>query len=190
MANIFVQPCDEGVIRSRPSSLPGARSGERSILAATILGSSLAFIDGTVINVALPALQQTLSATAVEVLWVVESYAHFLAALLLVGGSMGDRFGRRRIFCAGVALFALASIACGAALSINQLVIARALQGAGGALLVPGSLAIISAYGACSNAWGSYINGSLRSLITTGKGQPNQEEKGDGEKASLRGLSR
>jgi EmrB/QacA subfamily drug resistance transporter len=145
MANIFVQPCDEGVIRSRPSSLPGARSGERSILAATILGSSLAFIDGTVINVALPALQQTLSATAVEVLWVVESYAHFLAALLLVGGSMGDRFGRRRIFCAGVALFALASIACGAALSINQLVIARALQGAGGALLVPGSLAIISA---------------------------------------------
>ena len=89
MANIFVQPCDEGVIRSRPSVLPCGRSGERWILAATILGSSLAFIDGTVVNVALPALQQSLSATAVEVLWVVESYALFLAALLLVGGSMG-----------------------------------------------------------------------------------------------------
>jgi MFS family permease len=145
MANIFVQPCDEGVIRSRPSVLACGRSGERWVLAATILGSSLAFIDATVVNVALPALQQSLSATAVEVLWVVESYALFLAALLLVGGSLGDRFGRRRIFCTGIALFALASIGCGAALSITQLVIARALQGVGGALLVPGSLAIISA---------------------------------------------
>jgi EmrB/QacA subfamily drug resistance transporter len=114
-------------------------------LAATILGSSMAFIDGTVVNVALPALQKSLDATVLDVQWVVESYALFLAALLLVGGSLGDRFGRRRIFCLGVALFALASVACGMAQSVSQLILARALQGVAGALLVPGSLAIISA---------------------------------------------
>src|SRR5437763_2695495 len=115
------------------------------ILAATILGSSMVFIDGTVVNVALPALQANLKATVFDVQWVVESYALFRAALILVGGSMGDRFGRRRIFCCGAALFALASIWCGAAPSVGQLIIARAVQGVGGALLVPGSLAIISA---------------------------------------------
>jgi EmrB/QacA subfamily drug resistance transporter len=105
----------------------------------------MAFIDGTVVNVALPALQQSFRATVLDVQWVVESYALFLAALLLVGGSMGDRFGRRRVFCWGVTLFGLASIACGFAGSISQLIIARAVQGVGAALLVPGSLAIISA---------------------------------------------
>src|SRR4029450_11915340 len=145
MANIFIQPCDEGVVRSRPAAVPCRRSDEPWILAATILGSSMAFIDGTVVNVALPALQASLNATALQVLWVVESYALFLAALLLVGGSMGNRFGRRRIFCLGVALLALASIGCGAATSIDQLICARAMQGVGGALLVPGSLAIIGA---------------------------------------------
>jgi EmrB/QacA subfamily drug resistance transporter len=115
------------------------------ILAATILGSSMAFIDGTVVNVALPALQKNLNATVLDVQWVVESYALFLAALLLAGGSMGDRFGRRRIFCFGVALFALASIGCGLAENVRQLIVARAVQGVAGALLVPGSLAIISA---------------------------------------------
>jgi EmrB/QacA subfamily drug resistance transporter len=105
----------------------------------------MAFIDGTVVNVALPALQESFRATVLDVQWVVESYALFLAALLLVGGSMGDRFGRRRVFCWGVALFGLASIGCGFAGSISQLIIARAVQGIGGALLVPGSLAIISA---------------------------------------------
>ena len=104
----------------------------------------MAFIDGTVVNVALPALQKSLNATVLDVQWVVESYALFLAALLLAGGSMGDRFGRRRIFCSGVALFALASIAGGMARSVGQLIVARAVQGVGGALLVPGSLAIIS----------------------------------------------
>ena len=105
----------------------------------------MAFIDGTVVNVALPALQQSFRATVLDVQWVVESYALLLAALLLVGGSMGDRFGRRLVFCWGVALFAIASIGCGFAGSIGQLIIWRALQGVGGALLVPGSLAIISA---------------------------------------------
>ena len=83
------------------------------VLAATIFGSSMAFIDGTVVNVALPALQKNLNATVLDVQWVVESYALFLAALLLAGGSMGDHFGRRRIFCSGVALFALASMGAG-----------------------------------------------------------------------------
>src|SRR6266545_4132545 len=145
MANIFTQPCDEGVIRAGPSAVPCAALSEPWILAATILGSSMAFIDGTVVNVALPALQKRLNATVLDVQWVVESYALFLAALLLTGGSMGDRFGRRRIFCAGVVLFALASIGGGMAQSVNQLIVARAAQGVAGALLVPGSLAIISA---------------------------------------------
>jgi len=108
-------------------------------------GSSMAFIDGTVVNVALPALQNSLNATLLDLQWVVESYALFLAALLLTGGSLGDRFGRRLIFCLGVGLFALASIGCGLAQSVSQLIAARAAQGIGGALLVPGSLAIISA---------------------------------------------
>lgn len=144
MASIFTQPCDEGFVRLRPAQSPCARKAEPWILAATILGSSMAFIDGTVVNVALPALQTNLNATVVDVQWVVESYALFLAALLLVGGSMGDRFGRRRIFCLGAALFALASIWCGVAPGVGQLIVARAVQGVGGALLVPGSLAIIS----------------------------------------------
>src|SRR5881409_3876856 len=115
MANIFTQPCDEGVIRAGPTAVPCTPMSEPWILAATILGSSMVFIDGTVVNVALPALQKSLNATVLDVQWVVESYALFLAALLLVGGSMGDRFGRRRIFCFAVALFALASIGCGLA---------------------------------------------------------------------------
>ena len=104
----------------------------------------MAFIDGTAVNVALPVLQQDFRATVLDVQWVVESYALFLAALLLVGGSMGDRFGRRLVFCWGVGLFAAASIGCGLAETVNQLIIARAAQGVSGALLLPGSLAIIS----------------------------------------------
>lgn len=145
MANIGREPCDEGVIRSAKAAVPCSKAAGPWILAATILGSSMAFIDSTVVNVALPALQAKLNATVVDVQWVVEAYALFLAALLLVGGSLGDHYGRRRVFVIGVALFALASIWCGVAQSVNQLIIARAVQGVGGALLVPGSLAIISA---------------------------------------------
>ena len=105
----------------------------------------MAMIDSTVVNVALPVLQSALDATTAQVQWVVEAYALFLAALILVGGSLGDRWGRRRIFAAGIALFALASLWCGLAPDVNQLIIGRAVQGVGGALLVPGSLAIISA---------------------------------------------
>ncbi len=143
-------PCDEGVIHSTPQSgrlaLPGARSTGTWVLVATILGSSMAFIDSTVVNVALPVLQTELRATVADAQWVVEAYALFLAALILVGGSLGDHFGRRRIYAAGIALFTLASLACGFAPNITFLIIARAVQGIGGALLVPGSLAIIGAF--------------------------------------------
>jgi EmrB/QacA subfamily drug resistance transporter len=123
----------------------GIKQGGKWILTATILASSMAFIDGTVVNVALPFLQKNLNATAIGVQWVIEAYSLFLAALLLVGGSLGDRYGRRKIFMFGVAVFAVSSAACGLAQNIEQLIAARAVQGIGGALLVPGSLAIISA---------------------------------------------
>lgn len=143
--NILKPPCDEGVIAGKKVATPCSKARGRWILAATILGSSMVFIDGTVVNVALPALQASLNATAIDTQWVVESYALFLAALLLLGGSLGDHFGRKRIYAIGVALFALASIWSGLAPNIGQLIIARAVQGIGGALLVPGGLAIISA---------------------------------------------
>ena len=120
------------------------KRGERWILAATILGSSMAFIDGTVVNVALPALQNELHVGVADVQWVIEAYLLLLSALLLVGGALGDHYGRRRIFLVGIAFFALASAWCGLAPNIRQLITARALQGFGAALLVPGSLAIIT----------------------------------------------
>jgi EmrB/QacA subfamily drug resistance transporter len=117
----------------------------RWVLGATILGSSMTFIDATVVNVALPALQADLHATITDVQWVIEAYALFLGALILVGGSMGDQFGRKRVFLLGVIFFTVASILCGLATSPGTLIMGRALQGIGAAFLVPGSLAIISA---------------------------------------------
>jgi EmrB/QacA subfamily drug resistance transporter len=138
-------PSDEAVIRSAGATVPFTPKARIWILVATILGSSIAFIDGTVVNVALPAIQASFHANVVDMQWVVESYGLFLGALILVGGSLGDLFGRRLIFVVGIAIFAVASAACGAALSIHQLIAARSIQGIGAALLVPGSLAIISA---------------------------------------------
>jgi EmrB/QacA subfamily drug resistance transporter len=138
------EPCDESLIRSRPASAPCSKIAGRWVLVATTLASSMAFIDSTVVNVALPALQTNLNATIVDAQWVIESYSLLLSALLLVGGSLGDHYGRRRVFLIGVALFALASTWCGLAPDIHQLIAARAAQGFGAALLVPGSLAIIS----------------------------------------------
>ena len=145
MSVIGKSPCDEAAIRSKAPALPSDPKAGRWVLAAAILGSSMAFIDGTVVNVALPAIQKAFNASVIDVQWVVESYALFLSALLLAGGSLGDVYGRRRIFAAGVALFAAASAWCGFASSISGLIIARAFQGVAGALLVPGSLALISA---------------------------------------------
>src|SRR5206468_12978301 len=114
-------------------------SRKGSTLAATILASSMTFIDATVVNVALPALQADLHATITDVQWVVEAYALFLGALILVGGSMGDQVGRKRVFLCGVIFFTATSILCGLATSARVLVDARALQGIGAAFLVPGS---------------------------------------------------
>jgi EmrB/QacA subfamily drug resistance transporter len=138
-------PCDEAAIRSSAADSPCPPESGPWILAAAILASSMAFIDSTVVNVALPALQAAFHATVIDVQWVVESYGLFLGALILVGGSAGDLFGRRRVFITGVTIFAIASALCGIAQSIQQLIYARALQGVGAALLTPGSLAIISA---------------------------------------------
>src|SRR6266487_1797160 len=103
MANFVKAPCDEGVIRAAPDAVPCSPDRGRWVLLATILGSSMAFIDGSVVNVALPVLQVDLNATTTDVQWIVEAYSLFLAALILVGGTLGDHFGRRRIFATGIA---------------------------------------------------------------------------------------
>src|SRR2546427_6369988 len=144
MVVIGKPPCDEAAILTGVADPSDAGRG-RWVLAATILGSSLAFIDGSVVNVALPALQSALHATLAEIQWVVESYTLTLAALLLTGGSLGDLRGRRKVFAGGVFIFAAASAWCGLSHTIGELIAARALQGVGAALLVPGRLSLISA---------------------------------------------
>src|SRR5882672_2767352 len=139
------QPCDEGVLSSSATTVPCPPGVAPWILAATILGSSLAFIDGTVVNLALPALQANLGATITQMQWVVEAYALLLTSVMLAGGSLGDIYGRKRTFVVGVVVFAAASTWCGLASSITVLIVARCLQGVGGALLIPGSLAILGA---------------------------------------------
>ncbi len=136
-------PC-ETIPRSAPAELRCPESARPWVLTATILASSMAFIDSTAANVALPALQNSLHATVVGVQWVVESYGLFLGALILVGGTLGDLYGRRLIFVAGTIVFAVASLGCSIAPSIQVLIATRSIQGVGAALLVPGSLAIIS----------------------------------------------
>ncbi len=145
MSGNLRHPCDEAVVRSATDVKDCGTAIGRWVLLAAILGSSITFIDGTVVNVALPVLQSELGASVSGAQWIVESYALMLASLILVGGSLGDRLGRRRIFMAGVALFGLASVWCGLAPGLANLVAARTVQGIGAALLVPGSLALISA---------------------------------------------
>ena len=140
------QPCDEVVIRAGALGAPCEEASRPWVLAATILGSSMAFIDSTVVNVALPALQTSLHATVVDVQWVIESYGLFLSALILVGGALGDSLGRRKMFLLGVLGFALASAGCGFSTSIKSLLVWRSVQGIAAAFLVPGSLAIISSF--------------------------------------------
>lgn len=143
MASIFVDPCKKAQIASAGGD--AVCPSRNWVLAASVLGSSLAFIDGTVVNVALPVIQTAFHANAAEMQWIVESYALTLAALILIGGALGDRYGRRLAFASGAALFAATSLLCGLAQNTEQLILARALQGCGAALLVPGSLALIAA---------------------------------------------
>ena len=138
-------PSDDAIAGSANAGAPCTPQAAPWILSATILASSMAFIDSTVVNVALPALQKNFHANVVDMQWVVESYGLFLGALILVGGSLGDLFGRRLIFLIGVVIFASASLACGFTSGVQQLVVARSVQGVGAAFLVPGSLSIISA---------------------------------------------
>src|SRR5215475_2852720 len=138
------QPCDQSLMRAGTTATPCAENSRPWVLAATILGSSMAFIDSTVVNVALPALQSDLHATVVDVQWVIESYGLFLSALILVGGALGDSLGRRKMFLFGVLGFAVASAGCGCSSSINSLLVWRSVQGITAAFLVPGSLSIIS----------------------------------------------
>lgn len=128
-----------------PVASPNAATTGRWTLVSAVLGSSMAFMDGTVVNVALPAIQRSLGASGAGAQWIIEAYALFLAALLLVGGALGDRFGRKRVFLVGVVVFTAMSAACAAAQGTGQLIAARALQGVGAALLVPGSLALLGA---------------------------------------------
>ncbi len=125
-----------------PASSPGAG---RWVLAASILGSGMAFIDGSVVSVALPILQRDFGVPVSTAQWIVEAYALFLSSLVLVGGALADRFGRRRVFVLGAAVFAGASLACGLAPGAAALVASRAIQGVGAALLVPASLAMLGA---------------------------------------------
>jgi EmrB/QacA subfamily drug resistance transporter len=146
MVGFTPPPCDAGVIHATPI-LPDALSQKRKrlTLAATILGSSMAFIDGSVVNIALPAIQQALRADAASTQWIVNAYLLLLGALVLVGGSAADLYGRRRIFLAGIVVFTAASIACGLSPDITVLVASRAVQGLGAALLTPASLAMLGA---------------------------------------------
>jgi EmrB/QacA subfamily drug resistance transporter len=145
MINLGRAPCDEGVIRGAAATPGCADRAKPWVLASTILGSSMAFIDGSAVNVALPRIQSDLNVSVQGAQWVINGYMLMLGALILVGGSAGDRFGRRRVFALGAAIFTAASIGCGLAPSVTVLIAARVVQGIGGALLVPGSLAIISA---------------------------------------------
>jgi len=138
-------PCDEGVIRSTSIAANYATRQKRWVLVATILASTIANIDRSVVNVALPALEKDLAASVEVTQWLVNAYTLCLSALLLVGGTAADRYGRRKIFISGLAVFAAASLWCGFSPGVAQLIAARAAQGLGAALLIPCSLALIGA---------------------------------------------
>lgn len=121
----------------------GSTSG-KWIMASTILASAMAFIDSTALNVVLPSLQQSLQAKATDLFWILNAYLLMLAALILLGGSLADKFGRKKIFMTGILVFLLSSVSCGFAPGVHFLIACRAIQGLGGALMIPGSLAIIS----------------------------------------------
>lgn len=144
MANPKSRPCDEATIRAvRTTDCAGV--SKPWVLAVTIMASTISYIDESVVNIALPTIEADLKASAATVQWLVNAYMLSLTALVLIGGAAGDQLGRRRIFITGTAIFAAASLWCGLSYDIAQLILARAIQGAGAALLIPCSLAIIGA---------------------------------------------
>ena len=145
MPNLKARPCDEAAIRSTAPAAGCTESAKPWVLAVTILASTISYIDESVVNVALPTIEADLRTSAAATQWLVNAYMLSLTALVLIGGAAGDQLGRRRVFITGIVLFAAASLWCGLSPDIAQLILARAIQGAGAALLIPCSLAIIGA---------------------------------------------
>ncbi len=143
---------------------------ERYTLVSTILASSMVFIDGTTVNIALPTIQSDLGISGSGLLWVMDAYLLTLASLMLVGGSIGDYLGRNRVFLWGLALFTLASISCGLSFSPLQIIISRLLQGVGGALLTPGSLSLITTHFSAGRVGGAIGLWSTFSALTSVSG--------------------
>ncbi len=170
MGTIGKPPSVSTIAEPRTTSAISRKTTGYWVLAVTILGASMAYIDGTAVNVALPALQEQLDATIVDMQWVIEAYSLFLASLILVGGVLGDRYGRRLIYGVGITLFAVSSFLCGVSENVAELIYFRAAQGIGGALMIPGSLAIITVFfdeserGKAIGTWGAF------SAITTALG--------------------
>src|SRR5882724_6870073 len=145
MPNPKPRPCDEATIRSVSAGSECAGSSKPWVLAVTIMASTISYIDESVVNIALPTIEADLKTSAAVVQWLVNAYMLSLTALVLVGGAAGDQLGRRRVFIAGTAIFAAASLWCGLSYNVTSLILARVVQGAGAALLIPCSLAIIGA---------------------------------------------
>jgi EmrB/QacA subfamily drug resistance transporter len=170
MSHPAAGPCDAAEIQSTRSAQPCDPRARAWILAAAILGSAMAFIDGSAVNVALPVMEQSLATSLPAMQWVINAYTLLLSAGLLIGGATGDRFGRRRVFVAGIAVFVAASVACGLAPNVVSLILARAVQGLGGALLVPSTLAIIGASFAAEERGRAIGTWAAFSAITTAAG--------------------
>jgi len=145
MSQIVPPPCDRGLVSAVERPAEARPINGRLVLAGTVLGSSLAFIDGSAVNLTLPVIQRQLGGDAASAQWIMNAYMLMLGALVLAGGAAADRYGRKRVFLLGVALFSAASLACGLAPGLPMLIAARAVQGVGAALLVPASLAILGA---------------------------------------------
>src|SRR5580765_3912117 len=137
-------PCDRALAH-RVAALAHAPRAQALVLTGTVLGSGLAFIDGSAVNLTLPVIQQALGGGLEAAQWIMNAYALMLSALVLAGGAAADRYGRKRVFVAGVGLFLAASLGCGLAPSLPVLIAARAVQGIGAALLTPASLALLGA---------------------------------------------
>jgi MFS family permease len=145
MINPKARPCEELLVHSVRGKPACTKRQQPWVLTATVLGSAMAFVDESVVNIVLPAMEKDLSASLAAMQWVVNAYTLSLTALLLTGGAAGDQYGRRKIFAIGIAIFAVTSLGCGLAWNVLPLIAARTAQGLGAALLIPCSLAIIGA---------------------------------------------